>query len=177
MTEVIRRSRLAANANTLITNRCKSGISWGTNNHPAHSIVSWFAGTTAGPSAFFAANQFGAGSTDATQAAGLLRYMSNLFAGVRLTRIIIYRSHDTLGATVVSDQTAVAWVKYPAYFSGNVPMSFSKGATMYLNKFDQSCRALYNAYVAACRTTPLTLTNTICHTSCHGNCHTARGRR
>lgn len=177
MTEVIRRSRLAANANTLITNRCKSGISWGTNNYPAHSIVSWFAGTTAGPSASFAADQFRADSTDATQAADVLRYVSNLFAGVRLTRIIIYRSHDSLGATVVSDQTAVAWVKAPAYFSHNAPMSFSKGANMHLNKFDQSCEALYNAYVAACRTTPLKLTNTICHTSCHGNCHTARGRR
>ncbi len=177
MTEIIRRSRLAANANSLITNRCKSGISWGTNNYPENSLVGWFAGTNAGPDAAFAANQFDASATDATQAINVLKHVSNLFAGVRRTRIVIYRTHYSLGSTVDSDQTAVAWVNSPVPFSAPVGMSFSNGANMDLNEFNNSCQALYNAYVAACRNSLLTLTNTICHTSCHSNCHAARGRR
>lgn len=177
MTEIITRNRLAANANSLITNRCKAGISWGTNNYPANSDPAWFAGTNAGPDAAFGGYQFSAGVANAQQAIDVLKYVSNLFASVRTTRIVIYMSHFSLGQTVVSDNTAVAWINAPAAFSNNVGMWFASGYDMDLNAFNNSCEAIYSAYLSTCRYQTATYTRTICHTSCHSSCHSSRGRR
>ncbi|MCY1272365.1 hypothetical protein D9M68_17620 [compost metagenome] len=177
MTEIIRRSRMAANANTLIANPCKAGISWGTNNYPANSDPAWFAGTNAGPDASYTAAQFEAGNPNAQQAIDVLKYVANFFGSIRTTRIVIYRSHYSVGQTLVSDQTAVAWINYPIAFSNNVAMGFADGNDMDLDVFNNACNALYNTYYANCRAQVATLTRTICHTSCHSSCHSNRGRR
>lgn len=177
MTEEIRRSRMATNANSRIRNRCNSGISWGTNAYPQHSLPDWFGGTTAGSTAAFDASQFEAGEPNAPQAIDVLRYVSNFFGAIRTTRIIIYMSHYSLGQTVVSDQTAVANLSLAAAFSNNVAMPFGNNSEMDLTVFNQACDAIYNSYVATCRNQTQTLTNTICHTSCHSSCHSNRGRR
>lgn len=179
MTEELRRSRMTANANSLIRNRAISGISWGTNNYPAHSNPSWFAGPTSGPSAAWSNSSWGAkDKTNANDVIGALKYVTNLFGGVRNTRIVIYRSHYSAGATVVSDQTAVAnVVAHVPAFANNVAMPFANGNEMNLADFNKACEDLYAAYVRSARSTTLTLTNTICHTSCHSSCHSNRGRR
>lgn len=178
MTEEIRRSRLTANAISRIRNRAISGIAWGTNAHPAHSLLGWFGGTTAPPTASWDNNSWGpVSNTDGQQVANALRYVTNLFGGIRLARIVIYMANDT-GSTVLTDNTAVAHLaNFVPAFTNNVPLAVANGTEMSLAVFDQSCEAMWNAYVSACRSTPLLLTNTICHTSCHSSCHLSRGRR
>lgn len=179
MTEELRRSRMTANANSLIRNRAISGIAWGTDNHPAYSIPDWFAGTTAGPGAAWSNDSWGSqDKTDANNVIYALKYVTNLFGGVRNTRIVIYMSHYSVGATVVSDQTAVAnVVAFVPAFANNVAMPFANGNEMNLADFNQACEDLWVAYALSTRFTTLTLTNTICHTSCHSSCHSNRGRR
>lgn len=179
MTEVITRNRLAVNAHGRIRDRCNSGISWGTNNYPANSLVGWFAGTTAGlPHALSAAN-FAAGIPNATQAKAVFRDFANLFGGIRNTRIVIYRSHYQLGSQVIYDGTAIANTNYKVgNFAAQSPMaSLRDNVEMDLATLNVNLDELWNYYVANCRSAAQTLTNTICHTSCHGNCHCARGRR
>lgn len=179
MTEELRRSRMTANANSLIRNRANSGISWGTNNYPAYSIPDWFAGTTAGSGAAWSNDSWGdQDKTNATNVINALKYVTNLFGSIRNTRIVIYRSHYSLGQKVVSDQTAVAnVVAYVPEFANNVAMPFANGNEMNLADFDKACEDLWVAYALSTRFTTLTLTNTICHTSCHSSCHSNRGRR
>lgn len=177
MTEVLTRNRMAVNANSLIRNRCNAGIGWGTNNYPQYSLPEWFAGTNAGSGAAFSAGQFAGGNTNAQQAIDVLKYVANLFGGIRTTRIVIYMSHYSLGQTVVSDQTAVAHTIYSVAFSNNVAMPFAAGNDMNIDVFNDACNRLYNQYVASARNNVVTLTNTICHTSCHTSCHSSRGRR
>lgn len=180
MTEQIKRSRLAANANALIKNRCNSGISWGTNAYPAYSDPAWFADTTAGVNATFQTESFEGGDADINNVINILKYVTGFFSAIRTTRIVIYMSHYSLGQTVVSDQTAVA--NLIGYASTGNPANeivypIGRGSEMDLDQFNAVCDAIWNKYVQMNRNTVATLTNTICHTSCHTSCHTNRGRR
>jgi len=179
MTEQITRNRLAVQANSRIRDRCNSGISWGTNSYPANSLSWWFGGTTAGRGESLSRDSFNAGDTDASQVVERLRSFANIFAAIRRTRIVIYRTHHQLGSEVIYDGTAVAHTAYSVgAFANGVPVSAVRnGVTMDLGMLNDSIDELYSAYVSNCRNTTLDLTNTVCHSSCHSNCHTARGRR
>ena len=179
MTEAITRNRIAVNAHARIRDRCNSGISWGTNNYPANSLVAWFAGTTAGQAHALSAGSFTAGMPNATQAKTALRNFANLFGGIRSTRILIYRTHYTAGNQLIYDGTAIANTNYKVGdFASSAPMTTLRdNVEMDLNTLNANLDELWNYYVTRCRNTTQTLSNTICHTSCHGNCHCARGRR
>lgn len=179
MTEQITRNRVAIQANSRIRDRCNSGISWGTDNYPANSLAGWFGGTTAGLGESLSRDSFNAGDTDASQVVDRLRSFANVFAAIRRTRIVIYRTHYQLGNEVIYDGTAVAHTAYPVgAFADGVPVSAVRnGVTMDLGALNESIDELYTAYASNCRTTTLDLTHTVCHSSCHGNCHCARGRR
>lgn len=178
MTEVIRRSRLAANANSILSNNMNAGIAWGTNNIPPNGLASWFGGTTAGHGALFAASQFTAGEPQAKQAQDVLRYVANAFSGIRTCRVLIYRTHYSLGSQLISDTTAVGNTVYGVDFASAANLGgLTEGTNMDLAVFNAACNALKARYDAVCRNSPLTLTNTICHTSCHTSCHSSRGRR
>lgn len=179
MTEQITRSRLATQGNSRLRDRCNSGISWGSNNMPANALAGWFGGSSSGRNENLSRDSFSAGDTDASQAVARLRSFANAFAAIRRTRIVIYRTHYQLGNEVIYDDTAIAHTAYSAgAFANNVPVSALRaGVEMDLGTLNASIDELYNAYVAACRNTTLTLTNTVCHSSCHSNCHCARGRR
>ncbi|QTH80265.1 hypothetical protein PA10_00065 [Pseudomonas phage pPa_SNUABM_DT01] len=178
MTEVIRRSRLAANANTILSNNMNAGIAWGTNNVPPNGLPGWFAGTTGGKGALFATEQFTAGEPQALQATQVLRYVANLFSGIRTCRVLIWRTHYAVGQELIFDVTAVGHTVYGVDFASGANLgALTEGTNMDLNVYNNACNALLSAYQNACRAQVLTLQNTICHTSCHTSCHSARGRR
>lgn len=179
MTEVLTRNRVAAEGNARIRNRCNSGISWGTNAYPANSNPGWFAGSTAGRGEALAAGNFSGGTPSASQAKATLKWFANIFGAIRLTRILIYRTHYQVGSQLIYDGTAVAHTIYGVGdFAAAAPMASLRDDTdMDLGVVQASADELWNYYVAYCRSSPLTLQNTICHTSCHSNCHCARGRR
>lgn len=179
MAEVITRNRLAVEANARIRNRCNSGISWGTNNYPGGSNPGWFAGDTNGRGEALGAGNFTAGPPGSAQAKAVLRWFANIFGGIRLMRILIYRSHYQLGNQLIYDGTAVAHTIYGVGdFAAAAPLgTLYKGAPLDMSNFQANCDELWNYYNAYCRASPVTVSNVICHTSCHSNCHCARGRR
>lgn len=179
MAEVITRNRVAVEANARIRNRCNSGISWGTNNYPGGSNPGWFAGDTNGRAEALGAGNFAAGKPAPTQAKAVLRWFANIFGGIRLMRILIYRSHYVVGQELIYDGTAVAHTIYGVGdFAANAPLgTLYHGAPLDLSNVQSSCDELWNYYNAYCRASPVTVSNVICHTSCHSNCHCARGRR
>ncbi|MNB72853.1 hypothetical protein D3C87_1193800 [compost metagenome] len=179
MAEVITRNRIAYEANVRIRDRCNSGISWGTNSYPGGSNPGWFAGDTNGrPEALSAAN-FVAGVPNASQAKAVLRWFANVFGGIRLTRILIYRSHYVVGLELIYDGTAMANTIYGVGdFAAAAPLGTLYGqAPLDMSNIQSNCDELWNYYYAYCRASAIQVSNTICHTSCHSNCHCARGRR
>ncbi|MNZ21805.1 hypothetical protein D3C78_388860 [compost metagenome] len=180
MTEQITRNRLAVNANARIRDRCNSGISWGTNNYPAYSNPGWFAGTTGGLGHTLSAGSFSAGNPSASQAKAVFRYFANLFGGIKWVRILIYRSHYSLGSELIYDGQAIANTIYgSADYGSAAPLaSLRDDVEMNLDVLNANLDELWNYYVAYCRSgNTMNLQNTICHTSCHVNCHCSRGRR
>lgn len=179
MADIITRNRLAFEANARIRNRCNSGISWGTNNYPAGSNTGWFAGDTNGRGEVLSLGNFTAGQPGVAQAKAVFRWFANVFGGIRLMRILIYRSHYQVGTELIYDGTAVAHTIYGVGdFAANAPLStLNPGYELDLSNVSASCDELWNYYYAYCRASAITVSNTICHTSCHSNCHCARGRR
>lgn len=171
-------------ANSWLYNNANAGIGWGTNASPVGSLPEWFGGTTAGV-APMVVGSFSNGNANAASLAAALRAFTNTFARIRRTRIIIYYSNNTgedfVNAfnTVQSDDTAVA---FTAYSVGDIAAgislpSLSTGQSMSYSNLNIGCSNLWDSYNNNCRSTTLTLTNTVCHSSCHDNCHCARGRR
>ncbi|MNU61457.1 hypothetical protein D3C71_506640 [compost metagenome] len=181
----ITRQHVADLANSYMRNQANSGISWGSNAYPSGSLAGWFAGPTSGQSAALSAANFSAGPASASQVAAVLRSFNNNFAYIRRTRIVIYFANNTgedyVNAfnTVQYDGTAIAFTAYHAgdIGSGVALPGIAQGSDMSYNGVANACNNLYQRYLAVCRNTTITLTNTVCHSSCHDNCHCARGRR
>jgi len=183
MTEQITRQRLANEGNWRIRDRCNSGISWGTNNYPANSDPGWFGGTTGGFGHTLSRGNFAAGEPNVAQTVAALRAFANNWGGVRLTRILIYRTKSGYssgnGDILEYDGTAVANTAYGVgNFAASAAMSTMRdGVDMDLAGLQTALDDLWNTYVAYARNNTATLSRVICHTSCHSNCHCARGRR
>lgn len=174
MTEVLTRSGMAAQANARLKNRMNAGIVWGTNNVPANCPASWFAGPNTGIDYTAPASLFKSGEPDAAHTISVLKTMADRWGGIRRVRCVYVYS----GVGTYDRGTQIANVHNRIAFASAVNMSeLAVWTDMNFALFTGAIDKLYNAYVAACRNTTLTLTHTVCHSSCHNNCHAARGRR
>ncbi|MNI53291.1 hypothetical protein D3C73_1081170 [compost metagenome] len=108
----------------------------------------------------------------------MLQYIANVMSGIRLIRVVIYRTHFSLGTEVIYDGTAMGNTVYNTNFGGAIGLGgLGDNTNMDLNVFNQACNNIWSGHVGYNRSSALLLTNTICHTSCHTSCHSSRGRR
>ena len=175
---------VTSRANTRIRDRANSGLSWGTNNYPAGSLVGWFGGTTAGLTAGMNAGGLSGGTMSAANVIQRLREFTNTFARLRRMRITIAYGNNSGEDFVNSwddiqyDGTAYGFSATAATPAGGGQAAISgiKGA-LRIADIDNTVNNMYNAYVTHNRNNTISLYNRVCHTSCHDNCHCARGRR
>lgn len=168
-----------------VTLASTAGISWGTNNYPANSLVGWFGGTTAGSLGLPSVDAIEGPNDDLNAAALRTVFMqyANIYSRIRRTRVYITRSKSGYAnntASVLYDGTAIASLPAGDQFNLGALAAGGLNATLDVDQgqaYDYIER-LRNLYIQRTRVSTLkTLSRQICHTQCHSSCHNSRGRR
>ena len=175
-------------SNNLFRAKTYPGISWGTDAIPPDALSDWFRGPVGGLG-YSAAGEVTAAVPTAQNVVDLMRNTFNAHAGIRLTRIVIYKSMNGYEpkrknnnayhawTKVIYDNTAIANTNYPATGAPSFAGYLSAGTPINYSQVSALMNAVYSAYVNTVRNTLATLTHTVCHYNCHTNCHDSRGRR
>lgn len=175
-------------SNNLFRAKTYPGISWGTDAIPPDALSGWFNGPVGGLG-YSAAGEVTAAVPTAQNVVDLMRNTFNAHAGIRLTRIVIYKSMNGYEpkrsnnkayhawTKVIYDNTAIANTNYPATDAPSFAGYLSAGTPINYSQVSALMNAVYSAYVNTVRNTLATLTHTVCHYNCHTNCHDSRGRR
>lgn len=185
----IKASTIRSRFQTVVRDTINWNIDWGTNRYPAHSLISWFGGTTSGISTLPSEASFKGTSQQINPALvrSALSSMAAQYARIRRVRIRIYKTYTSWGRrgnshhgdVLQTDNTGIAHLtpSLSATYTAPAKGTFSGGEDATFSSVTQYIDRLRDNLLSARDGSILSLSATHCHSSCHQSCHSNRGRR